>query len=349
MEYDTVDTTIKDIDTGKTIKTYRSWYPDYSAKTWAVIVCCIVIVIVFGLFIFFMPWYYYNDNNYYIHQIEQQMKSQSTQFTSQGLYSLGRSLSSRTEYDLCLSHMTLYHIAPGSDPAVLEVTVKSRFEENRLLKHHTIRTQFNLRYNVAPDKLGYDTNKLEMRKDERFVVLHYEVASSYAAFSSIRFIESTLDSKKSIVPRRVVTLCSNDPSGLAKKCNRRSANFDGMLIMNNTRILHMDQPNTGSGGGGKKHPPSPPGSTNPRNRTSNIYVEPKDVDDEEEGEGGEEIEDSNEDVDYNEVRDNTNALINDITHTRFYNILFYREDKQSMKGGNDYSEYVALSVEPTKC
>lgn len=317
--------TIVDMDTGKPIKTTR-WYGSNGAM-WFGIVCCILVVLGFLLLLWFVPYnYYYTDTNQHIYQVEQQMKSQSTQYSSQGLYSLGRAMSSKTEYDLCLSHMALYHLV-GSDPVLMSKTDTSKFGENQAMKNYVIRNQFNLRYNVEPDKLGYDTKKLGIKKDERYMVLHYEIASSYTQFSAVRFVESTYDViRKVVVPRRIVTICSNDPMGSTRKC---SLTHSDILIMNNTRIIYMDQPNI---------------PTNNRNKT----IVPKDDDDE--GEVNEEdiVEDTNQDVDNNEVIDSTNNLINDISHIRLYHVNFYKEDVPHGVGGA-YNEYVALSIEPTRC
>jgi hypothetical protein len=324
----TYDDITVDIETGKPISSSeRRWYGSGTGRYWFAAVCCIVVFFVLLLLLFFLPYnYYWNDTNNHMYQIEQQMKSQSTPYSSQGLYSLGRALSTKTEYDLCLSTNALYHLVVGSDPVVMNKTDTSRYGESQSTKHYIIRNQFNLRYNVAPDKLGYDTKKLGIRKDEKYIVLHYEIASAYTQFSSVRFVESAYDVyKKMVLPRRIVTICSNDPMGSTRKCSLTQGDI---MIMNNTRIIYMDQPNL------------PP--INGRNRT----VVPNNVDT---NDGEDDIvEDANEDVDNNEIIDSTNALMNDISHIRLYHVLFYKEYIANDSIAS-YGEYVALSIQPTRC
>src|SRR6478609_11702187 len=95
------DKVVVDIDTAKPIGHKHRWYHGHSATTWFAIVCCILVVLGFFLILWFVPYnYYWTDTNNHMYNIEQQMKAQSTHYSSQGLYSLGKALSTKTEYDL---------------------------------------------------------------------------------------------------------------------------------------------------------------------------------------------------------------------------------------------------------
>lgn len=320
---------ILDIDTGKPIdQPYKSgghWYHKHNGKLWFGAVCCILVVVFVVLLLWGLSYSYCTETNYHVHELGKQMKAQNKQFSSQGLYSIAMAIGSKSEYNLCLSHMAPYHTmnmgggTNDTDVILLEKTDTSKFSENRGTKNYVMKVLFNVRYNVEPKNLGYDIERLGIRSDERYMVVHFEVASKYTQFSSIRFIESTIDYKNMITPKRVITICSNDMSGSARSCGRY-ASLDDVLIMNNTRILPMD------------HIPS-----HIKNKTG---VHPKNVDPEDDED--EDVDDEEEgNLEHDDSQDSRNQLIDEISHLRLFHVLFYKE-----AGDN---EYLSLSIQPTQC
>jgi hypothetical protein len=332
-----------DIDTGKPIDHHHGghhWYHKHSGKFWWAFVCCVLVVLFLILLFWGLSYSYCNETYYHVHELKNQINSQNKQFSSQGLYSIAGAISSKSEYNLCLSHMAPYHTVnmggggsggnnTGTNVILLEKTDTSKYEENRGVKNYVVKLLFNVRYNVAPKNLGYDVEKLGIRPDERYMVVHFEVVSKYPQFSSIRFVESTIDTYRDIITtRRIITICSNEMSGSARSCGRY-ATMENMLIMNNTRIFPMDhvpshiKNKTGSGGG----------TIRPKNDPD----EDEDMDEDYDGYG----EDDNGDIEHDNTQDSRNKLIDEISHTRLFHILFYKES------GNN--EYISLSIEPTQC
>jgi hypothetical protein len=219
--------------------------------------------------------------------------------------------------------MALYHLnTTGSEERLLLTDTSVPGLDSQ--KNFVIKMKFNMRFNLRPDELGYDVEKLGIRADEKYLLLHYELATNYPHFSTIRLVESSLDLfSKTLQMRRIFTLCSNSPSATERRCNRLTTLSDN-IVMNNTRISTMDQP--------QKY-----------NTTSSFT---RDIPDKFSGSGsGGGGGGSSKDLDQINNNANTQALEDEISNVRLFHVYFYREASSR----DLYGEYLALSIEPKVC
>lgn len=200
-------------------------------------ICAVFFFLFFGLFLF-LVWgsstTQTTEIQQYVHRLETQFLS-GKGFSTNGLYTVTNAFN-----QLLLCHMALYN-APSGDTMKLVASDTTQFIENKeQIENFVIKTKFDIRFNMGPDQLGYDITKLGIRPDEKYMTVHYEVATNYPYFSTIKLVESTLDlRRRTLVTKREIVLCSNHPSSTERRCNRQTS-LNDVIVMNNTRISPMD-------------------------------------------------------------------------------------------------------------
>ena len=188
-----------------------------------------------------------------------------------------------------------------------------------------IKTYFNIKYNAIFDD-NHFYKKLNLDPGEKYQLIHYELASNFNSFSTVKLIESEFDlTKKSLVLKKEFIVCSNNPQIEVKRCQLQN---DGMLLMNNTRLLYMN---------------------NPMNNQYDTSFVPLNENEEIGGNNQ-----SQQAKDYSGIdmtpgyKENLNFLKDDVSHLRLYHLLFYKSESNS-RNSDSYTEAPILSVELNKC
>jgi hypothetical protein len=301
-----------DIDDFNADKPHHHHHPVVaSVSSWRYWIFGVLCFLLFFLF-FFLFWGTWATTNNETQQAISRIKSQlspssSKGFTTSGLYSVSSAFN-----QLSLCHMALYHGTTDADGKNerLQMTDAREFTEQ---ENYVVKTRFDMRFNVEPDQLGYDVRKLGISPDEKYLIVHYELASNYPFFSTIKLVESTLDIKtKTLIVKRELILCSNHPSSSERRCNRHTT-LNDIIAMNNTRISPMD----------------PVRRSDRKNASKTTKVEPANdmdmMDDDER---------------------HVQQLEEEISNLRLFHLNFYRESSTSR---DYYKEYLSLSVEPAQC
>jgi hypothetical protein len=269
------------------------------------------------------------------HRLSSRGRVGGESFAANGLYAMSSIFTAREEYTLALCQLSLYRT--GTGPGKREILLpRDTAQQVRALvnreavpeKSFVIKTHFELHYNVNPSEL-VGVKLKGMSREERFLVLHYEVASNYAHFSTIKLVVSTEDIYRRI-PRlkREVILCSDRP-GSARRCSRRST-MDSFMMMNNSLLLSMEA--------------GTPISRNPKEKNSSVKSETAPAGDGEDNSAEEGLNLLSTD------KESLFALEQDIASIRLFHILFYKESVgEGGREAEDYSEYIALTVEPSAC
>jgi hypothetical protein len=267
-----------------------------SWRYWIFGVLCFLLFFLF-FFLFWGTWATTNsETQQAISRIKSQLTPSSKGFTTSGLYSVPAGFN-----QLSLCQMALYHGTTDSDGKNerLQMTDAREFTEQ---ENYVIKTRFDMRFNVEPDQL-----------DEKYFIVHYELASNYPFFSTIKLVESTLDIKtKNLIVKRELILCSNHPSSSERRCNRHTT-LNDIIAMNNTRISPMD----------------PVRRSDRKNASKTTKIEPANdmdmMDDDER---------------------HVQQLEEEISNLRLFHLNFYRESASTR---DSYKEYLSLSVEPSQC
>lgn len=288
------------------VATASSW------RYWILGVFCFLLFFLFFFIFWGTAWNTTNETQQQINTIKSQLSTTTTKgFTAGGLYSVP----SAAFNQLSLCHMALYHgetEAGGGEKLQLTDTRELTDAEN-----YVVKSRFDMRFNVEPDQLGYDVRKLGISPDEKYMMVHYEMASNYPFFSTIKLVESTLDmQRKTLIIKREIVLCSNNPSSSERRCNRRTT-LNDIIAMNNTRISPMDplrKPN-------RKNTSKPTETKTTTTTTTNDM----DVMDDDER--------------------HVHQLEDEISNLRLFHIQFYRETPSR----DFYKEYLSLSIEPIQC
>lgn len=276
-----------------------------SWRYWILGVFCILFFFLFFFLFYGIAWNTNETTQQQINTIKSQLTSTTPKgFTASGLYS------SISQLSLC--HMALYHgvtDAAGGEKLQLTDTREMMEQENFIVK-----SRFDMRFNVEPDQLGYDVRKLGISPDEKYMLVHYEMATNYPFFSTIKLVESTLDmEKKSLIVKREIILCSNNPSSSERRCNRRTT-LNDIIAMNNTRISPMDP----SVRRADRRNTSKPTQTKTASNDMDV------MDDDER---------------------HVHQLEEEISNLRLFHIQFYRETSSR----ESYREYLSLNAEPIQC
>lgn len=291
----------------------------------AILVALILFVVIFGFY-----WALSNEVHSHVHTHSmdvEMLKARGNPFASHALYSLS-GLGQTGEYRVNLCRSALYR--PHNETAGAMVTLWSVPDDDLaqlvLLRPYALQVRLNVRYNVARAALGTVASG---SKDDRYVVTRFELASSFAGFSTIRLVESAVDIyKRTVRKTRALTLCSDDPSSSAGPC-RRHVTPDGTMVVNNTYEAPMDQPSS-------RRPAA----------NSSKFGPASSHDD-----GGD-----SRDVSVTYGRADLRAMEDDIAHIRLYHLLFYSEygrgvhDASPSDTDSDYNgDYLVLSMQAKPC
>lgn len=265
------------------------------------------------------------------------IKAKTNSFNTHSLYS-PNSASQRNEYRINLCHSALYQsmrVRNGTS-LVLTRAQTERLEQLGTLRPYVIQTRVNIRYNVEQQQASSSAAAVKSNNaGDRYVETRFELVTNYPVFSTIRLIESAVDIyRKTVRTTRTLTLCSDSPSSSVPGC-RRYTRLDGLMLVNNTYSIPLDQPSSSSS------------SSPSRKNASGVATTT--------GSGDES------DVQVSSDKAEINAMEEDIAHIRLYHLQFYNEYQKSASHGNTASaaddeddaiyngEYQVLSAQVTAC
>jgi len=310
----------------------------------AVFICAGLILLLF----IFLYWAWFDQaqtqNHHHMHQLDmrlddREMGRNSFSVAQSSLYSLASVLgASRRSYTLALCHRASYDpvqrdrrevLVPSDMNARAQALVQRQI--NTLPKNSLLDVRLEMRYNVevAPDVLV----KNGLSPTQRYQTLHYELASNYAGFSSIKLLVSSEDIYRQVPRvRQEVLICSNRPDS-ERRCSRSVS--DNKLRMNNTLLFPMEQ----------AVQPQPEQQEDPSARPGRQQAQQ--TEEPEQPQRGIDLVDQD--------KENLRGLESNLANNRQFHILFYMEASTSSRTAatsrddNDYNEYIALTVEPAMC
>ncbi len=323
----------------------------YTRGAWLAVACFGIFLVVVILIAVLWPYTVTTtqSNAMHIQSLNERLAAQHrSDFETEGMYSLARAFHTRQPHTLALCHLGMYRVASvgGTTGDTLRPVqdVGSHLGEHKGdAQYYVVKAHFNMQFNVDALTLsGVAARKLQAQLevyDERYELVHYEMASSFIDFSTVKLVESELDTHKNALKiKREFIACSNNPALNVKRCRNL---VDGLLVMNNTRLVTMDNPLYDNK---KKHAPATPNATvggTGRTTTTNTVKSGVKQTSELESEQG---------IDLTpEVKESLKALKSEITHLRMYHIMFYRAEKGRDASGDNYKENLILTVEPNKC
>lgn len=313
----------------------------YSRSAWFAVACFAIFLVVVILIAVLWPYTVTTtqSNAMSIHSLNEKLAAQHrSDFETEGMYSLSRAFHTHQPHTLALCHMGLYRTssASASDLRVVQDAGLHVGEKHGSERYYVVKAHFNIQFNVDALSLsGVTARKLQQQLqvyDEHYQLVHYEMASSFTDFSTVRLIESELDvHKNQLKVKREFIACSNNPSLDVKRCHNL---VDGLMAMNNTRLVTMDNPTKE-----KKQ------KKDPVNETAPATVKAKTVS----GKTTASELESDQGVDLTpEVKESLKQLKNEITHLRMYHIQFYHAEKGA-RDSDSFKETLILTVEPSKC
>lgn len=309
----------------------------YSKSAWIFAGCVALFVVIVLITIGFWIWAGTTTTatSARLHALDSKLQQQHhSDFESEGLYSLGHTLHTRAPHVLQLCHLALYaqEDATGGSKTLRRVTDQATAAaERRNDEYYVVKAQFAMQFNVRPEELGYDTRRLGLDQlDEHYQLVHYELASNYVDFSTVKLLETELDLHKHVLrTRREFVACSNNPALSVKRCNTR---LDDLFVLNNTRLVLMDAPVP------QTPPPSAVGAATVPNKAR---VTPK---------ATEAPTMQSDGVDLTpEAQESVKDLRRELTHLRLYYVQFYRALPAVSRDDDTYREQLVLRVQPNKC
>lgn len=306
----------------------------YSKSAWIFGGCVVLFVIIILVTIGFWIWAGTTTTatSARIHALDARLQQQRhSDFESEGLYSLGHTLHTRSPHVLQLCHLALYS-STENDPKALHRVVDqaTAAAEHRNDEYYVVKAQFAMQFNVRPEELGYDTRRLGLDQlDEHYQLVHYELSSNFQDFSTVKLLETELDLHKKVLrTRREFVACSNNPSLSVKRCDIK----DGLFVLNNTRLVLMDAP-----------VPQTPSPTSPTTGAKTVpgRVVPKAT-------AAPTARDDGVDL-TPEAQESVKDLRRELTHLRLYYVQFYRSLPAVSRDEDTFREQLVLRVQPNKC
>lgn len=208
---------------------------------------CMLLFFLLVLLLWGSYYWWGGQTDAHMWQLEHSVSSLSRRAVGSGygaassLYALGGLVGARTEFRLALCHRARYR-ATGAGDAVALVASDGAARVRAFLdkrapqeKNYLVQARLELRYNVAlpPGAAGEDKTS---EADQLYQTLHYELASNYAQFSSVRLLVTSEDVYKRVLRlRQDVVICSDAPQA-RRRCSSATTR-DQMLLMNNTLLL----------------------------------------------------------------------------------------------------------------
>ena len=327
--------------------------------------CCIVV----GTIIFFIVAivYFNREDNFQHHMntVIDELINQNTQQTdSKNMVSFSalavralnkaRTLIGGTRKAICYTELLSAYSPPGNGqqqqgpPPLTVVADQLSTKDENNTRQYALDFKITMEFDV--DASNYVLNSQHLDQSQRYMTLSYLITSTYTRFSTIKLVESGLDTRQQrLIRTKEIILCSNNPLMNAKPCVATNVGEAlASLFIKNTKLATMSKlvpwidraarfAPSGDGGGGKPRSTQAPvarshggsGDSDERAYASEQY-----------------------DIVLGDSTINNYKAEEDYTRdVRFYNVEFYAPVTPA--DGNarfqSFQERIVLTVRPNKC
>lgn len=332
----------------------------YSTTQVALWAFCCVIVVGAIIFVVVAIVYFNREDNFQHHMngVIDELINQNTQQTdSKNMVSFSalavralnkaRTLLGGTRMAICYTELLSAYIPPpgsnhqqGPPPLTVVADQLSTKDEDNT-RQYALDFKITMEFDV--DASNYVLNSQHLDQSQRYMTLSYLITSTYTRFSTIKLVESGLDTyQQRLIRTKEIILCSNNPLMTAKPCVATNVG-DALtsIFIKNTKLATMsklvpwvDRSARNASGGGKPRPTQAPVARSHGDDTERTYAsEQYDI-----VQGDSTINNYKAEEDY--TRD-----------VRFYNVEFYAPvtPAEGTARFQSFQERIVLAVRPNKC
>lgn len=313
---------------------------------------CIIlsILLFFGFFVF--SWHRGGVDHGHVDQMIAELNDDNTQqIDTKNMVSFSalatpesqsqRLIKNNNRLSLCFADLLR---ADTEDPTRSTLVINvDQLSEDRNPYYFMLDLKLTLSFDV--NAVQYMRNLQQFEMSRRYMTVAYLISSSYSHFSTVKLIETGLDTKnRALIRTNEIILCSDNPANQnVRGCGSQSES--GVLFVKNTKLLTMS----------RMVPWQPQGSarkntTRESNGRTSIPVAPK-TDDNDDGNS---VENGQYDIMHTDENINAYKVSEDFTKdVRMYNIVFYRQapstgDEASQRYSS-FREVPVLAIKPSKC
>ena len=314
-------------------------------KLWLYGFCaCIVLslMIVVGIVIF--SWYRGGVDHHHVDQMIAELNEDNTmQMDTKNMVSFSaisseaqssRLIKHNNRLSLCYADLLRSDTDDGKTPLYVNV---DQLSDDKNPYYYMLDLKLTLTFDVNALLYMREANQYEMSR--RYMTIAYLITSSYTRFSTIKLIETGLDTKnKALIRTNEIILCSDNPNSQNTRACSTTLTEEGSLFIKNTKLLTMSKlvPWIGAKDKGER-----------KNVTQPNRVVPQPVND-----VPITTENGQYDIVHTDGTMHTYKLADDFTRDlRMYNIVFYRlaPTDESSARYTTFKEVPVLTLKPSKC
>lgn len=325
------------------------YIPDESIsarKLWLYGFCaCIILslIVVVGIVVF--SWYRGGVDHHHVDQMIAELNEDNTmQLDTKNMVSFSalsteaqstRLIKNSNRLSLCYADLLKSGTDDGKSPLNANV---DQLSEDRTPYYYMLDLKLSLTFDVNA-LLYMREPSLQYEIGRRYMTIAYLVTSTYTRFSTIKLVETGLDTKnKALIRTNEIILCSDNPALQSTRTCTNTLTDEGSLFVKNTKLLTMSKLVPWDI---RKNTTLLPGriatSTPPQGDDNRVTTE-----------------NGQYDIVHTDGRINTYKLADDFTRDlRMYNIIFYRtvtsSGEESAARYNTFKEVPVLTLKPNKC
>ena len=342
----------------------------YTTVQWVLYGSCCFLIVLFLILFFVSASYWWREDNFQHHMnkiVTDLIEQNSLQTDTKNMVSFsalaynalkkvtGNSLFKANRMGLCYTDMVATKMAPATPTGVIPVltTVVDQWQSENDMYYYALDFKITLEFDV--DTSNYVLNAQHLDQTLRYMTLSYLITSSYTRFSTIKLIESGLDTHtQSLMRTKEVVLCSNNPIFNARPCasiGNGGVSHATSIFIKNTKLVTMSKlvpwverkntttttttTTTGTTKPGKTAPPTLANDNAHGNGRELATAEQYDI-----------VQGDNTINNYRSEEDFTRDV-------RFYNVEFYAAivptANKDSRFSAYYTEQIVLTVKPNKC
>lgn len=335
----------------------------YSASQMWLYGCCCVVIIVLAIFAVVSVVYWSRIDHFHwttvqaITDLVEQNAIQSDTKNMISFSSLAANAKKQSGHSIKNNKLGLCYtdiIKTDTDnPKAMLIPVTDQLEitgqtDNKDAFYYALDFRMTMEFDI--DTSSYIINSQRLDSTQRYMTLSYLITSSYSRFSTIKLIETGLDTKtKTLIRTKEVILCSSNPSLNSKPCSSSSLVNDNSnsIFIKHSKLVVMSKLVPWLGGNYNDRNNTKLTNNTDKNTTITTTPPSTSRDDNTNNEEYDMIRGENTINTYNVEEDFTRDI-------RIYNVIFYKsipsEDTSTQNGRfNAFKEIVALSIKPNKC
>lgn len=320
-----------------------SWY--WSRHAWAYVCCCVLITLLVVILIVSIV-YWTNDDQHHSHVMgiisdmldknsllsdAKNMVSLSSVFSLVANAAGGGKNGKLRPLSLCFTDL----LRADGDGYNATLRVAQNMMPDPASYDYAVDMKMTMDFNVDPAAYKVDPSL-------HWMTISYLMTSTYTRFSSIRLLESGLDTQnRALVNTKEIFLCANNPAMNTRVCSTGDSTGPALRVKN-SKLVVLTRLEEGAGArpGGTRKPKQLTSGTDGAEANSNTPKTGLDAD--------------QYDILKSDDKMSKYTVEEDFTKDiRVYNVLFYRSaHKEGSSTGhrvNSYEEKLALIVKPNKC